>query len=123
MPYHHVTRESQIAIERDIAQLDWSNITSLTDPNSKAIATHSTISNIVSRHCTIKYKKVTKPITPWFDNLARKLRNAKSKSLRRLNKTAKFFSNALKKHLRQANGLLRDWERTAPKLLGEWLRL
>ena len=52
--YHHVTRESQIAIERDIAQLDWSNITSVTDPNSKAIAIHSTISNIVNRHCPIK---------------------------------------------------------------------
>ena len=64
VPYRHVTRESRLAVELDIAQIDLSNITSLTDPNSKAIAIESTIGDIVNRPCPIEYWEVIKPKTP-----------------------------------------------------------
>ena len=106
IPYRKVTRESKLAVELDIAALDWSNICSLPDPNTKAHALQTTITNIVNKHCPIRYRKATKPKTPWFGSLANKLRNAKNKSLRRGAKTSSFFSNALKKHLRKAK---RKW--------------
>ena len=60
----------------------------------------------MNKHCPLKVKKLKKRKTPWFDDLARKLRNAKTKASKRGDNTAKFFLKLLKNHLRKSK---RKW--------------
>ena len=52
-----VNRTSRMRVEQDIANIDWSPITNLYDPELKAEAFQKTITDIVDKHCPIKLKR------------------------------------------------------------------
>ena len=68
--YHTV--ESKLAVELDIAALDWSNIYSLPNPNMNG---QTKITNILNKNCPIRYQKATKPQTPWSGKQDKQYRN------------------------------------------------
>ena len=51
-----MNRRTQANVSRDIAMIDWSYITNLSDPNIKAEALQRSITDIVDKNCPIQYK-------------------------------------------------------------------
>ena len=56
IPYRKVNRTTRENISRDIAMIEWSYITNLSDPNIKAEALQRSITDIVDKNCPIQYK-------------------------------------------------------------------
>lgn len=74
--------------------MHWTAITGILNPHDKAVASQNTISQIVDGHCPAKRKDPKHAKTPWFDDLAKKLRNAKCKAYNKGSTAAKFLTPA-----------------------------
>ena len=82
--------------------MDWSDITFISDTNIKASSFQNTIREIVDKHCPVTLYNKRHAKTPWFDDKARKLRNAKCRSMKKNYQKWEPFTQLLREHLRQA---------------------
>lgn len=81
----HITPECRQTILQTIATIDWSRVTELQDVSQKAEKLQSTIMSILDDNCPVESTRVKRTTKPWFDSLARKLRNAKAKAYKNCN--------------------------------------
>lgn len=101
-----ITPAARINIQQEVAETDWTTITQQPDVHQQAADLQLKLAAIVNKHCPKIHKKTQNKRTPWFDSLAKKLKNAKKKAYSKGCPSAKFFGRLLKRHIRKSK---RKW--------------
>lgn len=97
-----ITPAARIHIQQEVAEINWATITQQPDVHQQAADLQQKLAAIVNKHCPKIRKKAIHKTTPWFDSLAKKLKNAKKKAYSKGCPSAKIFGRLLKNHIRKS---------------------
>ena len=101
-----ITPPTRQHILRDLATESWSTVLQERNIDRKVQNLHDIITVVMDRHAPLERVKRKRNHKPWFDSLARKLRNAKTTAYKKGCPTWKTFAALLKRHLAKAR---RSW--------------